>query len=159
MLIEKPETLRVRCCRCYAAFECKCEIDAIRGGVSDGSLYRGWRYGKLSLTSARLRVAPGIIIHIVIHIIRFLFDGFPARLCILPINHFWYLLLCFTAVLLCLFVFPFFFLSFLPFFSCSFFLCSDISLSSRPRTGLATTLVWLRPDRLITKFDLNVDEG
>ena len=34
MSIEKPETLGVRCCRCYG-FGCKYEITAIQEGVSD----------------------------------------------------------------------------------------------------------------------------
>ena len=47
MPIGKLETLRVRCCRCYA-FGC---MIAIRGGYQ---MARGWHYTKLSLSSALL---------------------------------------------------------------------------------------------------------
>ena len=51
---DKPETLRVRSCRCYV-FGCKCEIVAIQGGYR---MARGWRYTKLSLSSALLLSFP-----------------------------------------------------------------------------------------------------
>ena len=54
--IEKPETLRVRSCGCYA-FGCNCEIVAIRGGYRKA---RGWRYTKLSLLSALLLSFSGM---------------------------------------------------------------------------------------------------
>ena len=55
-MIEKPETLRVRSCRCYA-FRCKCEIVAIWGGIG---WLAAWRYTKLSLLSALLPSFSGM---------------------------------------------------------------------------------------------------
>ena len=63
-IITKSETLRVRTCRCYA-FGCKCEIATIRGGHR---MARGWRYTKLSLSSALLLSFSGMC---------FVFKGAP----------------------------------------------------------------------------------
>ena len=105
---------------------------------------RGWRYTKLSLASALLRV---VRVFRVCNMHPFLFYGFPARLA-------FYL----SFLALCVFFRGFLFRFFLSFcfsaFMLSLELCrcsSRIFLSSRPRNGLATAYiywVWLRSDRL-----------
>ena len=132
--IEKPETLRVQYCRCYA-FGCKCKIVAIRGR-SIGWLAVG------DIPKPLYRVP----FFVFASCIRLFFMGS------LHVSAFYLYFLGFAFMLLffCCVLFPFlsfcrFCLVLLLFFSFSLDLCkcsSDLVLSCRPRTiGLATASI------------------
>ena len=104
MPIEKPETLRVRSCRCYA-FGC---MVTNPGRVSDGS--------RMALTIPNSLYRVPLFLFFFWHV-----------LCVIG---------SFLFIVFVLFLFLVFMLS-LELCRCS----SDLFLSSRPRTGLATTYI------------------
>ena len=126
--------------RCYA-FGCKSEVVAIRGGYQ---MAHDWEYTKSSLASAPFGVAR---MRVLLQSI-----GYAPRICFYFMGYLHvsapYLSFPVFLYLSCSVLFPFF-LSFLYFvfvlvFMLSLELCrssSDIFLSSRPRTGLATTYI------------------
>ena len=142
--IEKPETLRVRRCRCYMPLGAMLDQPVCDpGGYRMG---RGWRYTKLSLSSALLRVArvlPFVLlfaIDVSIHRFFFFFLWIPC-----PSLHPTYTTVYYTILSsLALFVFVVVFTLFL---FCFYALVgalrcpSDLFLSSRPRTGWATNRI------------------
>ena len=126
------------------------------GGVSDGSLYRGWRCTKLPVASALLRVvgAWGASAGRVCAMHPFyIMDSLrvSAYYCTYPFRH---LLFCYSFLFSLLFVVLPCFVLFFSMPSLELFRCSnDIFQSSRPRSTRLTTnrvyyWVWLRPDRL-----------
>ena len=85
--IDKPETLGVRCCRCYA-FRCKLEIRSCDPGeVSDGCALAVYQTLSLYRVSMLFVFAINIDIDIGMHPLNFslIYGLFPARLCTLPI--------------------------------------------------------------------------
>ena len=78
MPIEKPETLRVRSCRCYA-FGCKCEIVAILGGGGASDDSRLAVYQTLSVechSSIFFRHMLCVIVVVVVVVVFFFFFFF-----------------------------------------------------------------------------------